>query len=78
MRESCAGAAQAALVSTVEPIYIVLLAGIVLDQRLAPLQLAGAALILLGVILAQTGPRPRGAPEPAMPLEAELEQETSR
>ncbi|HYH91733.1 MAG TPA: DMT family transporter [Candidatus Saccharimonadales bacterium] len=72
------GAAQAALVSTVEPVYIVVLAGIVLDQRLTPLQLAGAALILLGVILAQTAPRPRGAPEPATPLEAELEREAAR
>ena len=67
------GAAQAALVSTVEPIYIVVLAGIVLDQRLAPLQLVGAGLILVGVVIAQTSPRPRGAPEPATPMEAELE-----
>jgi drug/metabolite transporter (DMT)-like permease len=67
------GAAQAALVSTVEPIYIVVLAGIVLGQRLAPLQLVGAGLILVGVVIAQTAPRPRGAPEPATPLEAELE-----
>jgi drug/metabolite transporter (DMT)-like permease len=67
------GAAQAALVSTAEPVYIVLLAWFVLDQRLAPIQLAGAALILLAVVLAQTGPRPGGAPEPAMPLEAEVE-----
>ena len=66
------GAAQAALVSTAEPVYIVLLAWFVLDQRLAPIQLAGAALILLAVVLAQTGPRPGGAPEPAMPLEAEV------
>jgi len=67
------GAAQAALVSTVEPIYIVVLAGVFLDQRLAPLQLVGAGLILVGVVIAQTAPRPRGAPEPATPLEAELE-----
>jgi drug/metabolite transporter (DMT)-like permease len=66
------GAAQAALVSTAEPVYIVALAWLVLDQRLAPIQLAGAALILLAVVLAQTGPRPGGAPEPAMPLEAEV------
>jgi len=39
------GAAQAALVSTVEPIYIVVLAALVLDQRLGAIQLtpAGAA-----------------------------------
>ena len=29
--------------------------------------------ILIGVIIAQTAPRPRGAPEPATPLEAEVE-----
>lgn len=67
------GAAQAALVSTVEPVYIVVVAWIVLGQTLATIQLAGAALILLGVVIAQTGPRPRGAPEPATPLEAEVE-----
>lgn len=67
------GAAQAALVSTVEPVYIVLLAWIVLDQTLTPIQLAGAGLILVGVVVAQTSPRPRGAPEPATPLEAEVE-----
>lgn len=67
------GAAQAALVSTVEPVYIVLLAWLLLDQTLSAIQLVGAALILLGVVIAQTGPRPRGAPEPATPLEAEVE-----
>jgi drug/metabolite transporter (DMT)-like permease len=66
------GAATAALVSTVEPLIIVVLAWIVLGQTLAPIQLAGAALILIGVLVAQTGPRPRGAPEPATPLEAEV------
>lgn len=69
------GAAQAALISTTEPLFIVVLAYLVLDQRLTPIQLVGAALILLGVVIAQTSPRPRGAPEPAMPLEAELETE---
>jgi drug/metabolite transporter (DMT)-like permease len=67
------GAAQAALVSTVEPLFIVVLSFAVLDQRLAPIQLLGAGLILVGVIIAQTAPRPRGAPEPATPLEAEVE-----
>lgn len=65
------GAAQAALVSTVEPVFIVVLAAVFLDQQLAPLQLLGAALILLGVVLAQTGPRPIGGAEPAAPLDAE-------
>ena len=65
------GAAQAALLSTVEPLTIVLLAGIVLGERLEPIQLVGAVLIMVSVVVAQTGPRPHGAPEPAMPLDAE-------
>jgi drug/metabolite transporter (DMT)-like permease len=67
------GAAQAALISTTEPVFIVALSFVVLDQRLAPIQLVGAGLILVGVVIAQTSPRPRGAPEPAIPLEAEVE-----
>jgi drug/metabolite transporter (DMT)-like permease len=67
------GAAQAALVSTTEPVFIVVLSFVVLDQRLAPIQLLGAGLILGGVVIAQTSPRPSGAPEPATPLEAEVE-----
>jgi drug/metabolite transporter (DMT)-like permease len=67
------GAAQAALVSTVEPVYIVALAALVLDQHLTSVQLVGAALIIVGVVIAQTAPRPRGAPEPATPLDSEIE-----
>jgi drug/metabolite transporter (DMT)-like permease len=67
------GAAQAALVSTTEPVFIVVLSFVILDQRLAPIQLLGAGLVLLGVVIAQTSPRPQGAPEPATPLEAEVE-----
>ena len=66
------GAAQAALISTLEPVYIVVVAAVLLGQVLAPIQLVGAAFILLGVVVAQTSPRPRGAPEPASPLEAEM------
>ena len=66
------GAAKGALVSTVEPPIIVVLSFVFLGQTLAPIQLAGAGLILIGVIVAQTSPRPRGAPEPATPLEAEV------
>ena len=66
------GAAQAALVSTIEPLVIVILAAIVLHDVLAPIQLVGAALILVGVVVAQTAERPRGAPEPAAPLDGVL------
>jgi drug/metabolite transporter (DMT)-like permease len=65
------GAAQAALLSTIEPATIVALAWLVLGQRLQPIQLVGAVLIMVSVYVAQTAPRPRGAPEPAMPLDAE-------
>ncbi|MFP5342750.1 MAG: EamA family transporter [Candidatus Limnocylindria bacterium] len=67
------GAAQAALVSTTEPVFIVVLALLILDQRLAPIQLVGGALIVVAVIVAQTGPRRPGAPQPATPLEAEIQ-----
>jgi drug/metabolite transporter (DMT)-like permease len=65
------GAAQAALISTTEPLFIIVLAFFVLGQTLAPIQLVGAAFILVGVVIAQTSPRPRGAPQPATPLDAE-------
>ena len=67
------GAAQAALISTTEPLFIVLLSFAFLDQRLGAVQLVGAALILIAVVIAQTSPRPAGAPQPARPLEAEME-----
>jgi drug/metabolite transporter (DMT)-like permease len=50
------GAAQAALVSTVEPISTVSIAALVLGERLAPLQLVGGALVIGSVVLAQTTP----------------------
>jgi drug/metabolite transporter (DMT)-like permease len=65
------GAANAALVSTVEPVVIVVLAAVVLGDVLEPIQLVGTALILGAVVIAQTAPRPAGAPDPARPLEAE-------
>jgi drug/metabolite transporter (DMT)-like permease len=65
------GAAQAALVSTVEPLIIVTLAWVALHETLAPIQLVGAALIIVGVLVAQTAERPSGAPEPASPLDSE-------
>lgn len=50
------GAAQAALVSTVEPVWTISLATMFFAESLAPLQLAGGALVLGGVLLAQTTP----------------------
>ncbi|MEA2545213.1 MAG: hypothetical protein QOI09_486 [Chloroflexota bacterium] len=65
------GAAQAALVSTVEPLIIVALAWLALHEVLSPIQLVGAGLIIIGVLVAQTAERPSDAPQPARPLEAE-------
>lgn len=50
------GAARASLVSTVEPIWTIALAGILFGERLSPIQLVGGAMILAGVVIAQTGP----------------------
>lgn len=58
------GAAQAALISTVEPIWTIALAAILFGIALTPIQLAGGTLILAAVLIAQTGPvsgRARGA-----------------
>jgi drug/metabolite transporter (DMT)-like permease len=50
------GAAQAALVSTVEPIYTISLATLLLHDTLSPIQVLGGILIIGGVVLAQTAP----------------------
>jgi drug/metabolite transporter (DMT)-like permease len=62
------GAAQASLISTIEPIWTISLAALLLGESLRPLQLAGGALILLGVVIAQTGPSLGGAMRPAVRL----------
>jgi drug/metabolite transporter (DMT)-like permease len=49
------GAAQAALVSTMEPVFTVILAVVVLDERLSPMQLVGALFVVAAVVLAQSG-----------------------
>ena len=50
------GAANAAVVATVEPVWTVSLAVILLGESLGPVQLVGGALVLGGVLLAQTTP----------------------
>jgi drug/metabolite transporter (DMT)-like permease len=49
------GAARASLISTVEPIYTITLASILFHETLAPVQLLGGALIIGGVLLAESG-----------------------
>jgi drug/metabolite transporter (DMT)-like permease len=63
------GASQASLISTIEPLWTIVTAGLIFGERLAPIQLVGGALILGGVLLAQTGGRRRadGSEEPALP-----------
>lgn len=54
------GAAQAAIISTFEPLFTILLAMAVLGERLSLLQWAGAVILLAGVVLAEwrpSGPR---------------------
>ena len=50
------GAAQAAIISTFEPLFTILLAMAVLGERLSPLQWAGAVILLAGVVLAEWRP----------------------
>src|SRR5687767_9068422 len=60
------GAAQAALVSTIEPIWTISLAAILLKESLQPIQLVGGTLILIGVVIAQTGSASMLAARPAV------------
>lgn len=57
------GAARAALVSTVEPIWTIVLASLLFGESLGPLQLVGGAMILAGVVIAQTSGGSRTASE---------------
>ena len=50
------GAAQTALVSTVEPVWTITMATLFFGEHLSPVQLIGGALVIGGVILAQTTP----------------------
>ena len=56
------GAAHASLISTAEPIWTITLAAILFGVALTPVQLVGGALILIGVVVAQTGPASERAP----------------
>ena len=51
------GAAQAALISTTEPVFTIALAALVLGERLTIVQWVGAALVICGVVIAETGAR---------------------
>lgn len=67
------GAAQASLISTVEPLWTIVAASLLLGERLEPVQWAGGLLILVGVLLSQL-PTRRGQsplPQPAPLLHEE-------
>lgn len=51
------GATQASTLSTIEPVFTVALAAVVLGERIAAVQLAGGALILAAVLLLARAPR---------------------
>ena len=57
------GAARASLISTVEPIWTIALAGLLFGESLTAIQLFGGALIFGGVVLSQTGGGRSRAPE---------------
>jgi drug/metabolite transporter (DMT)-like permease len=50
------GAAQASLVSTIEPVWTISLAALLFGESLEPIQLIGGALIIVGVLVAQAPP----------------------
>jgi len=62
------GAAQASLISTVEPLWTIAASALLYGERLQPVQLLGGVLILAGVVMSQTGgSRERRDGEPALP-----------
>ena len=56
------GGARASLISTVEPIYTIVLAMLLFGERLSPVQVLGGALVIGAVILAETGRGESGLP----------------
>lgn len=61
------GATRAALVNTLVPVFALALAAIFLGDRPGPARLTGAAIVLAGVILANTRTRPALRPAPVEP-----------
>ncbi len=62
------GAAQAALVSTIEPIWTIVLAALLFGQTLSPTQLLGGAFIIVGVLIAQAPPETFSSIRPGVRL----------
>jgi drug/metabolite transporter (DMT)-like permease len=58
------GAPQSAIISTIEPVLVVLLSFLLLGETMQPIQLIGGAFILSGALLLQLGRLRRVAPAP--------------
>jgi drug/metabolite transporter (DMT)-like permease len=63
------GGARASLISTVEPVYTILLAMVLFGESLEPVQVVGGVLVLAAVLLAETG-RPSSADQQPLPTPA--------
>jgi len=63
------GGARASLISTVEPVYTIVLAMLLFGESLEPVQVVGGVLVLAAVILAETG-RPASADQQLQPTPA--------
>lgn len=63
------GGARASIISTVEPVYTIVLAMVLFNESLEPVQVGGGVLVLVAVILAETGRAASPAPsdQPARP-----------
>jgi drug/metabolite transporter (DMT)-like permease len=58
------GPSQAAIISTLEPLFTIALAAIVLGERLRPIQWVGALLVVLGIVFAEIAVRRAEMPAP--------------
>ena len=66
------GAAKATLISTAEPMFCLLLAFLVLGEKLTPIELAGSILIFISMQLAVTHPQPQMSASAANELPSAL------
>jgi drug/metabolite transporter (DMT)-like permease len=58
------GSARTGLLGMAEPVLAAGVAFVVLGEALSPVQLAGGAVVLTGIVLAETARTPRAAPLP--------------
>jgi drug/metabolite transporter (DMT)-like permease len=63
------GAAQASLVSTVEPVYTIILATLLFGEMLGTVQVIGGIMVITGVVIAQLGELQGGRPTERAPAD---------